>query len=786
MQHYLKLIALRILPGCAPQIKKCLAENTFYYLCNDYTISDDGKSIKRSSKHIEPLADTFFSIDNNEEPAINLQAIVGMNGDGKSSLVEVIIRLINNLSCSYDMNPNEQLIYANGVKAELYFQSDDRFYCLSENLSEIDDCELCVYGYNKGQVGEHRRGSALATDKVKELVFYTLVSNYSHYAYNTDEFSTEWKDGHITTDESDCWLQRVFHKNDGYQSPIGLHPYRSHGNIDINRERNLSKSRLATILLSEDASDIDKHDYWGIRDKEFSGLKLTDVGYSKLQEFTINKFFNDYKYVNLLEDRIKFLKELLKKDDTTLKGELSIAIDLAGAISKSAYQYFGPQTTGRTNRNIALFDTMLRYAKKNNLLPEESDLSRLISLIKEAVKKRPLGSVFENCLEDLKRWEKYKAFNLAQIQRIELIDDICDQWRNTGILPGVGQPITVDVSPETITKAYNRLTDIERCEHYIIYKTISIFETYQEYKYPCRKYSDTALYFDGGASGFSYITLPDRKHISEPFHMLSIDWAGNSHLTIKLQQTYSYCTSRAENTRALYTLDKKISGFISKADLIKRNGFKALHIHQLPPAIYNWDLIFETRQLKEMVPYDCFSSGEKQKMNGLAAILYHIRNVDSITEATIKYESVNIILEEVELYFHPEWQRSFCNDLMGLLRSTKKNRVRAINILFVTHSPYILSDVPKSNVLFLRNGKPEYSMQENTFGANINSLLKNGFFLPSLPMGEFAHQKINELFRKVHSGDFSPEDIPALKSEILMVGEPYIRQQLMTLLKIHL
>lgn len=122
MQHYLKLIALRILPGCAPQIKKCLAENTFYYLCNDFTISDDGKAIKRSSKHIEPLTDTFFSIDDNEELAINLQAIVGMNGDGKSSLVEVIIRLINNLSCSYDMNPNEQLLYANGVKAELYFQ----------------------------------------------------------------------------------------------------------------------------------------------------------------------------------------------------------------------------------------------------------------------------------------------------------------------------------------------------------------------------------------------------------------------------------------------------------------------------------------------------------------------------------------------------------------------------------------------------------------------------------------------------------------------------------------
>ena len=55
MQHFLKLIALRIFPGCAPQIKKCLVEDTFYYLCNDYTISDDGKTINRSSKHIELL-----------------------------------------------------------------------------------------------------------------------------------------------------------------------------------------------------------------------------------------------------------------------------------------------------------------------------------------------------------------------------------------------------------------------------------------------------------------------------------------------------------------------------------------------------------------------------------------------------------------------------------------------------------------------------------------------------------------------------------------------------------
>lgn len=106
-------------------------------------------------------------------------------------------------------------------------------------------------------------------------------------------------------------------------------------------------------------------------------------------------------------------------------------------------------------------------------------------------------------------------------------------------------------------------------------------------------------------------------------------------------------------------------------------------------------------------------------------------------------------------------------------------------MVYVTHSPYILSDIPKTNVLFLKNGNADYSMQENTFGANINGLLKNGFFLPSLPMGEFAHQKINRLFALLHSGDFKDSELEGIRQEILLVGEPVIRQQLMALYNIY-
>ena len=96
----------------------------------------------------------------------------------------------------------------------------------------------------------------------------------------------------------------------------------------------------------------------------------------------------------------------------------------------------------------------------------------------------------------------------------------------------------------------------------------------------------------------------------------------------------------------------------------------------------------------------------------------------------------------------------------------------------------MLSDIPKCNVLFLKDGRPNYSMQENTFGANIHSLIKNGFFLPNIPMGAFAFKKINELFRQLNSADHdhSEESIARIKQEIALVGEPYLREQLYRLL----
>lgn len=170
------------------------------------------------------------------------------------------------------------------------------------------------------------------------------------------------------------------------------------------------------------------------------------------------------------------------------------------------------------------------------------------------------------------------------------------------------------------------------------------------------------------------------------------------------------------------------------------------------------------------------SSGELQMLNSISTYIYHLRNLNYHVgaEGFVEYSYVNLILEEVELYFHPEYQRRYVYEMLRQIEQVKLNNIKAINIILVTHSPFVLTDIPKNNVLFLQKGEPVRVMQENTFGANIHSLLQNGFFLEGSPMGEFAKEKINKMFERLHNGEYSDE----LFEEIKLVSEPLLKTQL--------
>ena len=121
-------------------------------------------------------------------------------------------------------------------------------------------------------------------------------------------------------------------------------------------------------------------------------------------------------------------------------------------------------------------------------------------------------------------------------------------------------------------------------------------------------------------------------------------------------------------------------------------------------------------------------------------------------EELLLYNNFNIILDEIELYYHPELQRTFISDLLDYLKNIDYNNLEVLpnlNIIFITHSPFILSDIPAKNILFLKsNENKSTAVLENkkSFGANIHELLGDNFFLSDddIYIGEFAKTKISE------------------------------------------
>ncbi|MDY0052579.1 MAG: AAA family ATPase [Aliarcobacter sp.] len=130
--------------------------------------------------------------------------------------------------------------------------------------------------------------------------------------------------------------------------------------------------------------------------------------------------------------------------------------------------------------------------------------------------------------------------------------------------------------------------------------------------------------------------------------------------------------------------------------------------------------------------YSDLSTGEKQYQK----IVYII--IDYISQSN--KDNFLIFIDEVELYLHPAWQTKFIQTLINTLELLGKK----YHLILTSHSPFILSDIPKENVIFLEKGKQVHPKIE-TFGANIHTLLSHGFFMSDGLMGEFAKSKIEEI-----------------------------------------
>ncbi len=603
-----KVIAIQPKQGCWEKHLKILKSEQLYQFYNNYKIDKLTGDIEKNYD----LPKKFFSQESHFP--ISISAVVGKNGTGKSTLVELLFKAINNIAL-YSGSMQSELKKIPGLFVDLYIETD-RFYKISVTPNAIK-----VYQYNaKGrQVGMKDFGSIDL-----RRFFYTVAINYSHYAYNSAEFG-----------EDSVWLEKLFHKNDGYQIPLVINPMRTKGDIDINNENHLVKSRLITTILLP------------ARNQDFSFRRLTENYTATSLKLTIEK----------------------------------------SVIEKVIYEI---------------------HDVKNNIT-EMVSLSNL-NVDQELV---------------LKTMNRVYPFNYKAKSTI----------RNL---------------------AYN----------YLIYKMVNIALKYDGYK----------QYFEKNEKRFveSDLLIFCKELIYD-----------GSHITFKLMQTLNFLRYEHidfnNGILQLNDLSREISKITST-----RSARRKTEIELIPPPIFKVEILLRNElEEKDHIEFETLSSGQKQMIYSVSSLLYHLVNLNSVTRTSkrrIAYSYINIVFEEIELYFHPEMQRLYINTIINGINNLSLDRLKGINIMFITHSPFILSDIPKSNILFLNaKGLPDpIADRFDTFGGNIHTLLSHSFFLENGLIGEFAKRKIEKSIKQLNSSDqlnkISKDD---LKKTIQLIGEPFLRNKLL-------
>jgi len=319
---------------------------------------------------------------------------------------------------------------------------------------------------------------------------------------------------------------------------------------------------------------------------------------------------------------------------------------------------------------------------------------------------------------------------------------------------------------------------------YLVYKTLKTSSTYPVYsKYFFSKYEKA-------------VSSYERSDLENLVSALAKDV---SHVTRKIRQTLFYLkyglydVTQIGETIPIDVISKECNNLFKELPgpekdrwllCLRRFGIEDF----TPPPFLTATLEIIDKPTGQSVNFNSLSSGEKQFIYSITGIIYHLINLDSVeaTSAQITiYNNVNIILEEIELYFHPDLQRKLVLALSKGIRQCTFHHIKNINVMMVTHSPFVLSDIPSSNVLALnKNGVPvdHEKIDIRTFGANIHDILKHPFFLKHGAVGELAKQTIDFIVRKLdearndHENNNHPNQ--TLKKLIELIDEPIISKVL--------
>ena len=651
-------------------VMKVLKEDKWYWLARGYKLEND-----IMVETGEGLPSDFYS---GNGPHISISAIVGENGMGKSSLLELFFRLINNVSFALRDALEVQkyaLHFVPDIYARVWVHDDEGIYYIEQQDGDVvihwqnglnEDFHFDYYA------GEDAEGVRSARERLK-MLFYTIVVNYSQYAYNTNDYMAEWDTGDTGGESADslCWLSGLFHKNDGYQTPIVLNPFRESGNININQERNLTQTRLYNLVIN-DASP---------------------------------------------------LKQVLRKKEA----------------------------------KAFIFDV------DNNLNPIPGKRYYSQKVVKQMSQMRLLGK------------RDYKTVN-------DIGRRITAAW---------GHVLGYEIESRKGNSYWDNMDDV-RTINYIVYKTLKISRNYAQYfeYHDCFGDADEVLgYVSELNKDSTHITLKLRRCLAFLyFHHYSTGTLVNGKVegNIMTVNEYKEAIDRCHETEddVLYRLIQERPTTYYYKDPIEPHIWQEDEL--MPAPSFKTDILIEGEN-HENVRFSSLSSGEKQMIYSISSVLYQLRNINSVWDklerTNVAYKNVCLVFDEIEMYAHPKYQLKLISLLVESIKTLGLLHVLNVNIIIATHSPFVLSDVSKRNVLYLEDGLDVWEkIKFSPFAANVNDTLHQSFFLNEGFLGTFVSGKIRSLCKFLEGYEQQDNwDDARVESFIKEVGDPLIKQQLLAL-----
>lgn len=683
------LLGLYIRKGCDKKMVKNLETKKFYALNRFFDFGTKQLNFDLLNKYNGFFGENIF-----------VNAIVGKNGSGKSSILDLVYRIINNLGNEIFhfrfTNVDYETGYVRKVFADLYFLTGDEVglvSCRGDSVGISIGNIRMYFGRKSRQFENDGYTQEFGFDEdldVKGLLkdfFYTVVSNYSMQAFLDSDYADE-ETKKYRNDETVIWTNGIFHKNDGYSFPIVINPYRYKGVFDQKKEFQLTNYRLMSLLIA--AKNKNKERNAGEeRLQLIEGYELDKIEFSFNKEIIYNKFKAYRKKEISSEELLERFRNSLRNNHLTY--------------SRAVLEAYGLYTQYIDIR-IDKSDPIVEHA--------------LLYLVYKTM----------NIAGRYPSYELYKSLGMVDFFDSEM------EWDNE------------ERAKHSFKDLVNKILKDPSHISFKVYQVLHLLGKYELYSSQINTEEEKSKVWDRNSDIF--------KPLSQK-------------LKIKPETTFNYSQYEGYDSEDLASITKKLPPTFFVSEIFLKN--------------------VEESSEKKGISFKKLSAGEKQFIFTVSSILYHMENLKSVDENEedrVKYHQVNLVFDEVELCFHPEYQRTFLSKLVGTLKRLELTNSMAFNIIFATHSPFILSDIPTDFIMYLENGKQRNGEEfKNPFGANINDILHQSFFLNHGFIGEFARKKIESLFLFLSNDEQSREawEEKECKHTIRLIGEPLIRETLKAL-----